>query len=40
MRTMEDDNDMRLLLIVTSSIIRLYACLLSEGGEAQIQLPR
>ena len=34
MRTAEDHNDMRLLQIVTSTIIQIYACrlLLSEGG--------
>ena len=37
MRTTEDNNDMRLLLIVTSTMIKLYACLLSEQGEARIQ---
>ena len=37
MRTAEDDNDMRLLLIVTSTIVKIYACLLPEGGEGRIQ---
>ena len=37
MRTTEVDNDVRLILIVTSTIMKVYAYLLFEGGEAQIQ---